>query len=120
VQDGDLILHPSMVRLLRRMIRDSIFRDRAPQTTIQFYDSVERGEEKYIMPYKYRSTYDVDTFIDYELSVIKTLLPELANLPDAEKQKAAPLLQVLEDIAPIDPAWVPKNALLREFIGDTL
>lgn len=62
---GDIILHPSKVRLMRRMIRDKNFRQRSLRETMNMYDSVEAGENKYIMPYKHRSDYDVDTFMAY-------------------------------------------------------
>lgn len=117
VKSGNLILHPSKIRLLRRMIRDSIYRSRSLSKTIQLFDSVELGEKRYIMPYKYRSTYDIDTFIDYELGVIKPLLPEIWELPDNCKEKITDLLTVLQQTEPMHADLIPNTSLVCEFIG---
>ncbi len=117
VQSESLTLHPSKVRLLRRMIRDQLYRNRPFWKTIQLYGSVELGELRYIMPYKYRSTYDIDTFIDYELSVYKKVLPKLQALEPQIKRQIADLLSVLEQIEPVEETLVPDESLVREFIG---
>lgn len=41
---GNIILHPSKVRLMRRMIRDSKFRQRSLRETMNMFESVEYGE----------------------------------------------------------------------------
>ncbi len=117
VQSETLTLHPSKVRLLRRMIRDQIFRNRPLKKTVQLYGSVELGELRYIMPYKYRSTYDIDTFIDYELSVLRFMLPKLKQLDDETKEQIRDLLEILEQTVPIDEKLVHSESLVREFIG---
>ncbi len=115
------ILHPSKIRLMRRVIRDNLFRDRKPLDTVLLYDSVERGEEAYIMPYKSRADYDVDSFLDYELSVMKMLLPKISaeDKETLSKEEAVihDLHNILTHLTPVDPALVPKESLLREFIG---
>ena len=68
------LLHPSKIRLARRLIRDRRERARSFADVIELYNSVERGENLYIMPYKYRADYDVDTFIPYEACVYKPSL----------------------------------------------
>ena len=117
VQAGDITLHPSKIRLLRRMVRDQLYRDRPFSKTIQLYSSVERGEERYIMPYKYRSTYDIDTFIEYELNVLTCMLPQIEQLPAEVKAEISDLIAILKAAEPVDASLVPKGSLLREFIG---
>lgn len=117
VKNNELILHPSKVRLLRRMVRDRISRNRPFQKTIRLYESVEQGEFKYIQPYKYRSTYDIDTFIDYELSILKSFLTDLKQLEQEIQAKIADLIEILESVEPLDASLVPQGSLLREFIG---
>ncbi|MFA7637581.1 MAG: hypothetical protein WCX81_07440, partial [Monoglobales bacterium] len=68
----DHIIHPENVRLLRRMIRDNIHRGRTFSQTCIAAANVKRGENLYVMPYKTRSTFDIDTFIPYELGVYKS------------------------------------------------
>ena len=110
-------LHPSKVRLARRMIRDARTRGRSPEATVALYESVERGENLYIMPYKHRAHYDIDTFFPCELGIHKNFLP--ASMPETER--VYPWLTELFDamslLPKIDPSLVPKNSLLREFIG---
>jgi 3'-phosphoadenosine 5'-phosphosulfate sulfotransferase (PAPS reductase)/FAD synthetase len=79
----DVTLHPSKVRLLRRMLRDRVGRGRRPAETIALFASVQRGESRFIMPYKHLADFDIDTFIAYELGVYKKAfyeeLKEIAN-----------------------------------------
>ncbi len=109
-------MHPQKIRLLRRMLRDTRFRGRELTHTLAMYHSVQRGEERYIMPYKYRSSFDVDTFCPYEVSVYKRQLLEplraLADHPDV-----VDMLPVLEALTPLEEGVVPAGALIREFVG---
>lgn len=112
-----LLLHPSKVRLARRMIRDKRERARTFSDVISIYDSVERGENLYIMPYKNRADFDVDTFVPYELCVYQNFLPESMPSEQDKHPWLTELFDVLRDLPAIDPTLVPTNALIREFIG---
>ena len=116
-KEARALLHPSKVRLARRMIRDKRERARTFSDVISIYDSVERGEDLYIMPYKYRADFDVDTFIPYELCVYKNFLP--ASMPDEQANYPwlSELFEVLGELPAINPSEIPQNALIREFIG---
>ena len=54
----DITLHPSKVRLLRRMLRDRVGRGRDPEETLALFAAVQRGESRYIMPYKHRADFN--------------------------------------------------------------
>ncbi len=114
---GGRQLHPSKVRLARRMIRDARTRGRSFDATIALYDSVERGENLYIMPYKHRAHYDIDTFFPCELGIHKNFLP--SSMPEAEKRYPwlTDLFEAMSLLPTIDPSLVPDHSLLREFIG---
>lgn len=113
----DIILHPSKIRLMRRMIRDSKFRQRSLRETMNMFASVEQGENKYIMPYKYRSDYDVDTFVPYELSLYRdSLLEKLRTMNDVPE--LADVTGVMENLLSVNEEIVPVNSMVREFIGD--
>lgn len=113
----DITLHPSKVRLLRRMLRDRVTRGRDPMDTLTLFHSVQRGESRYIMPYKERADFDIDTFIAYELGVYKRIFAEeLRHLHDHVELDA--LLTVLEHTEEIPADEVPRDALIREFIGN--
>lgn len=117
-KSGDL-LHPSQVRLMRRLIRDRLFRGREFDDIFAMYKSVQRGENLYIMPHKHRADYDIDTFIDYEAPVYKSIIYD--ELLHAEKTKYADLramtLTYLHELEAIPSIFVPKSALIKEFIG---
>lgn len=114
---GNIILHPSKIRLMRRMIRDSKFRQRSLRETMNMFSSVEQGENKYIMPYKYRSDYDIDTFMPYELSLYRdNLLDKLHEMNDIPE--LSDIIEVMENIVSVDSAFVPFDSMVREFIGD--
>ncbi len=113
---GDIILHPSKVRLMRRMIRDKSFRKRELRETMNMFHSVEAGENKYIMPYKHRSDYDIDTFMAYELNVYRNaLIDQLRELNDFPE--LADVTEVLENLVPLDKKDVSRDSLICEFIG---
>ena len=115
---GDIVLHPSKVRLMRRMIRDRNFRKRSLRDTMNMFHSVENGENKYIMPYKYRSDYDIDTFMAYELNVYRnTLIDELWKMNDVPE--LADITQVMESLTPMNKKDVTSDSLICEFIGNS-
>lgn len=117
VRVRNTILHPCCIRLMRRMIRDKIYRARDYADTLKMYESVEIGEEKYIMPYKHYSDHDIDTFIPYELSVYRPkLLEELQKINTTDMVDH--MVEVLAAAEPIDEEQVPTNSLIREFIGN--
>ncbi len=118
ITDGSAVLHPSRVRLLRRMIRDKKFRKRSLRETMNMFHSVESGENKYIMPYKGRSDYDVDTFMPYELSAYREpLIAQLREMTDVPE--IAETLEILENIAPIELSIIPSDSLICEFVGNS-
>ena len=112
-------LHPCKIRLMRRMMRDKLYRGRQIVETLKLFPSVQRGENRYILPYKYRSDEDIDTFIPYEACVyrdvlfseLKEIAPKYADVRD--------IVQGLDELIPISPKLVPGDALLREFIGNS-
>lgn len=113
---GDIILHPSKIRLMRRMIRDRNFRQRSLYETMNMFESVEQGENKYIMPYKHRSDYDVDTFVPYELSLYRdSLLNQLREMNDVPE--LADITEVMEKLVSVENSAVPYNSMVREFVG---
>ena len=117
VESGGILMHPSKIRLLRRLIRDNIHRGRSADDTLQLFASVERGEHKYIMPYKKRSCFDIDTFIPYEISVYKHFL-ENNSMIIRHKTVTDDLLEILDKIKSIYTELISKDSLIYEFVGE--
>ncbi len=117
-EDGSL-LHPSYIRLLRRLLRDRDYRHRQLTDTLAMYDSVQRGEKRYILPYKPHATHDIDTFFAYEVAVYRErLYADLLALGD--DPRLTDLLASLREVTPLSPAAVPAHSLIREFIGGSV
>ena len=102
--------------LLRRMIRDHQYRGRSAAQTIEGWADVRRGEQQHILPFEDESDVVLDTSLGYEFAVLKPfvvpLLTEARYLHDAKR-----LLELLECVCPMDPAPVPCNSVIREYIG---
>ena len=103
---------------MRRMMRDKKFRKRSLRETMNMFHSVEAGENKYIMPYKHRSDYDVDTFMAYEICAYRDfLLPQLKEMTDVPE--LSDVIEVLEQTAPLDNKLIPSDSLICEFVGNS-
>lgn len=116
-EDGTL-LHPRHVRLMRRLCRDRLFRKREFRDIFNMFESVSRGEDMYIFPFKGRADLEVDTFMAYEASVYKSFIesePELQELHDFPE--CGEIVRFLGELDSIDSGYVPSTSLIREFIG---
>ena len=113
------LLHPSKIRLMRRLVRDKLFRGRKPYQTIDFFEKVQRGEEKYILPHKCYAEHDIDTFLAYEPSVYKEYLAQdLSSLRrSSDLAKCVDIMNVLEELLAVPTDQVPDDSLVREFVG---
>lgn len=107
-------------RLLRRMIRDARTRGSSAQETIRMWPSVRRGEEDNIFPYQEEADAMFNSALIYELAVLKQYAePLLFGIPkDSEEyMEAKRLLKFLDYFIGVSSEDIPKNSILREFIG---
>ena len=110
-------------RLIRRIVRDYKFRSYNAIHTLQIWNSVNRGEEQYIYPFQEEADSMFNTSLIYEFCVLKKFavpLLESINSSYEEYSEARRLLEFLKYFETIDMENVPKNSLLREFIGDSI
>ena len=109
-------LHPRSIRLLRRMLRDKLYRGRLMAETLRMFADVQRGEERFIAPFEHRATVMLDTLLPYEVGIYRNLLwDDLQTF--ADDPEVAELLPLLSAAVPLSPAAVPEDSLIREFIG---
>jgi len=109
-------------RLLRRIVRDSQFRGHSAFDTLSMWESVRRGENRYIFPFQNTADSAFNSALDYELSVLKVYAePLLKSIKPAQEgfHEALQLLSFLNNFAPIPPSWVPEYSILREFTGES-
>lgn len=108
-------------RLIRRIIRDSKYRGRTALATLKLWESVRRGEEKYIFPYQEDADIMFNSSLIYELAVLKKHIEPLLleiGIEEKEYAEAKRLLKFLSYFLSIeDDSFIPKNSLIREFIG---
>ena len=110
-------------RLIRRMVRDNNFRGYDALNTLQTWDSVNRGEENNIYPYQEEADSMFNTSLIYEICVLKKYAMPLLQAIDnthPEYSEAKSLYEFLKYFEDIGDEFVPKNSLLREFIGGSI
>lgn len=107
-------------RLIRRMIRDARTRGTSALETIRRWPSVRRGEDKNIFPFQEEADVMFNSALIYELAVLKQYAePLLFSIPrDCEEYlEAKRLLKFLDYFLGVGSENIPKNSILREFIG---
>ena len=107
-------------RLIRRMVRDARTRGTAAKDTIAMWKSVRRGEENNIFPYQEEADVMFNSALLYELAVLKVYAePILFGIDkDCEEYvEAKRLLKFLDYFVGIGSESIPKNSILREFVG---
>jgi len=110
-------------RLIRRIVRDSRTRGTDAKTTIAMWPSVRRGEEQNIFPYQEKADVIFNSAMIYELPVLKQFVePLLFGIPEdcPEYTEAKRLLKFLDYFLCINTENIPKNSLLREFVGGSI
>lgn len=108
-------------RILRRIVRDNRTRGVEAETTLAMWPSVQRGENLHIFPYQNNADVMLNSALDYELGVLAPFAQPLLKTVKPSAHKAYPLarrlLAFLENVYPISESAVPRDSLLREFIG---
>ena len=107
-------------RLIRRMVRDARTRGASAQDTIRRWPSVRRGEEQNIFPYQEEADVMFNSALVYELAVLKQYAePILFSVPRNSREylEAKRLLKFLDYFLGVSSEDIPRNSILREFIG---
>jgi uridine kinase len=107
-------------RVLRRLVRDSSFRNYNAAQTLKRFPSVIRGERRNTFPFQESADVMFNSSLVYELAVLKDLaLPLLEMIPagDETYTEARRLLMFLMLFQPVAADEVPPTSILREFIG---
>ena len=107
-------------RLLRRLVRDNQFRKRSPVETLAMWPSVIRGEERWIEPFRGNADVTFNSYLVYELAVLKPYVGGLlarAVRELGESRQLAMLSGLLETVEPLSPEVIPGDSILRETIG---
>ncbi len=119
------------IRLIRRMLRDSVQRAYNPRQTLEHWHYVRSSELRNIIPNQSKADFIVNTSMPYELPLyahrMKELFREWVNefknnpLKLDAYERAVRVSEMLETITPVsDESSIPKDSLLREFIGGSV
>ena len=111
----------SYLRLLRRTVRDYETRGATVQRTLEMWDSVQRGERRWIYPYQEQADVIFNSSTLYELAVLKKHIFPLLTAVQPEDtcyeavQNMVKILNYIQE-ADVDDE-IPPTSLVREFIG---
>ena len=109
------------MRLLRRTVRDFESRGSTVQRTLAMWDSVRRGEERWIYPFQENADVIFNSSTLYELCVIKKHIYPLLLPIDASDEcydQVRAMVKVLNYVLEADvDDEIPPTSIVREFIG---
>jgi uridine kinase len=111
------------LRLIRRIVRDSIYRGYTAMDTLSRWESVRRGEKRNIFPYQENADVMFNSALVYELAVLRPLAePLLLQIEPRQPYyiEARRLLSILGWLKTMSADLVPDNSLLREFVGGSI
>ena len=111
----------SYLRLLRRIVRDYETRGSSVQHTISMWDSVRRGEHRWIFPYQENADVIFNSSTLYELAVLKTHIFPLLTAVQPEDEcydEVRNIVKILNFVQQADvDDEIPPTSLVREFVG---
>ena len=116
------------LRLMRRMIRDSLFRAYQPEQTLLHWHYVRSSELCNIIPYVNTADYVINSAMPYEMSIMRPRLLEQFGqwaakyrddpLRQDAATRAARVYHLLQSVSPAqDESAIPPTSVMREFIG---
>lgn len=116
-------VHTTDVRKIRRIVRDNQFRGTNAETTLAMWPNVDKEARLSIYPYQDDADAMINSSLGYELSVLRIYAePLLYGIDSSSNQypEAIRLINLLRNFLPITSEVVPKDSILREFIGGSV
>ncbi|MBQ7415518.1 MAG: nucleoside kinase [Oscillospiraceae bacterium] len=111
----------SYLRLLRRIVRDFEGRGASVQHTMSMWDSVRRGEKRWIYPFQENADVIFNSSTLYELAVLKKHIYPLLTAVQPEDpwyDEVRAVVKILNFVLEADvDDEIPPTSLVREFIG---
>lgn len=111
----------SHLRLMRRTVRDLCGRGSSVEQTMSMWDSVRRGEHRWIFPFQEKADVIFNSSTIYELAILKKhIYPLLLTIQpeNACYEQVRALVKVLNYVQEADvDDEIPPTSLVREFIG---
>ena len=115
--EEERILSGRKIRFVRRMVRDSIYRNADARRTLSMWKNVLKGEDMYLYPHRDNADISFDTFHEFELGVMRPFVLKLISEELASEELYAKTVRdALLAVHPIDLRLLPQNSLIREFV----
>ncbi len=112
------------VRMLRRIVRDAAFRGYTALDTLSRWESVRRGERRWIFPYQENADIMFNSALVYELAVLRPLAEPLLLQIEPGSPYHVEAKRLLSFLSWVEPFYkrdlIPGNSVLREFIGGSI
>ena len=118
--DNHNYVHTSDTRKLRRIVRDNKTRGKGTAETLKMWKKIHAGEMKNIFPFQNDIDAIINSALVYEIGVLKTYVEPLlfsVNEKDEMYPEAIRLINLLRNFLPIPSDDIPRDSVLREFIG---
>ena len=111
----------SYLRLLRRTVRDYETRGSSVRQTLGMWESVQKGERRWIFPYQEHADVIFNSSTLYELAVLKKHIFPLLTAVEPEDscyEQVQNMVKILNYVQEADvDDEIPPTSLVREFIG---
>lgn len=118
--DGKVLLTARDIRLIRRTIRDYHFRGSSPENTLDMWDTVCRGEELYVRPFKKYADMAVNSVFPCEPCLFGQTAIQLFQKVPAQSEyynKAQEIIRAASGFVEMPLELIPGSCVLREFVG---
>lgn len=116
-------VHTTDVRKLRRIVRDNQFRGFSAEDTLAMWPNVDKEANINIYPYQDDADAMINSSLGYELSVLRIYAEPLLfgiDIDSEQYPEAVRLINLLRNFLTITSEVVPKDSILREFIGGSM
>lgn len=119
-EKGEKLLSSRQIRLMRRALRDEVFRNSDIKRTLHFWTGVVQAEEKYLYAYKPLADIILATLHAYEVGVYRNRFLKMATQVDESCENYDYFMKTVraaEKFTPVPKSTVPSSSLINEFIG---
>lgn len=118
IETGGEVFLPNEIRLMRRLVRDGIYRAAAPAFTFSVWDGVRANEEKNIFPYIATCNRTVDSTMPYEIGLLRPYLERCLTADGVGdyQREAGEILTKLRSVRPVSDRYIRADSLYKEFI----
>lgn len=120
-ENGKILLNKRNLRLIRRTIRDYKHRNASVEQTLDMWDGVLKGEDKFLFPFESYADVKINSFHAYESCIFKDEALSRFGQVTADSvfyEKAQEIISALNRFVGIEESLLPEKSLLNEFLSE--